>query len=98
MTDSKWTLPLLALLIAGPFLLVLVGMAYASLVRWGASCVSSGRELHCGEFLGLWEVNPESLSYVGGGYALAFSLVWAAAILAVLVAIGIIFVFVRAFS
>ena len=87
-----------ALLVIGPLLIVIAGIGLTSLLRWGASCEQVQSTLECSEFLGLFSVNPESLSFVGGGYALAFSILWAAAGVAILFLIGIVVAIARALS
>ena len=75
----------------GPLLAVGALTALTMLLQWGADCESVRGSLECGKLLGLWHVNPDRLSFVGAGYALAFTGLWAAVGLAILAAVGVLF-------
>lgn len=98
MIRSRLVLPLLALLICGPFLVFMAIMARTGFVRWGADCTTDGRILTCERLFGIWDVNPDNLSHVGLGYGFGFSLLWAVTVLAVLIVIGLIAIIIRAAS
>lgn len=75
----------------GPLLAVVAMIAGTELVGWGAGCELMGRARECGKLFGFWSINPEVLSHVGTGYALAFAGLWAAGGLAIMMVAGIIF-------
>lgn len=84
-------LKIFLILAFGPLLAVVAMIVGTELVGWGAGCKMVERARECGQFFGLWNINPEILSHVGAGYALAFAALWAAGGMAILMVTGIIF-------
>ncbi|MBY5934188.1 hypothetical protein KUV51_14360 [Tateyamaria omphalii] len=75
----------------GPLLAVVAMIAGIGLVRWSAGCETIESALECGKLFGIWNINPDTLSYVGAGYAAAFSALWATGGLAIVLVAGIVY-------
>ena len=96
--DSQ-TLPIIVgSVVMGPMVACVLMIALKAFVSWGADCHAFRAQLECGNFFGLFPVDSEWVSAVGGGYALAIALLWAAGGLVLLFVAGIFYAIVKALT
>ncbi|MEM6760961.1 MAG: hypothetical protein AAF601_15915 [Pseudomonadota bacterium] len=75
---------IICLIFFGPIFAVLALIGLTMVLQWAAECQSVRDTLECGALFGLINLDGQMLSFVGAGFALAYTLIWAACGLALL--------------